>query len=168
MKKARPPNSIGRKRRAAGWTLLVLGVVVAGVWVASGWGSFERDRMEQSGEILTVGIHNGRIGWSQGVIHNAAIPLEGRTVYTFERVIQPWRDIPVWEFRPDFPESWGSVPLWPIPLLLFATGVPILRSGILARRRAMTGSCAKCGYSLAGLAPDAPCPECGKTKTGLG
>ena len=37
MKKPRPPKKVGHKRRAAGWTLLTFGVVVTGVWVASGW-----------------------------------------------------------------------------------------------------------------------------------
>ena len=47
-------------------------------------------------------------------------------------------------------------PLWPIPLLLWTPAALLLRSGILARRRAVKGMCAKCGYSLAGLASDAP------------
>jgi len=37
MKKPRPPKTIGRRRRAAGWTLLTLGVIAAGLWIASGW-----------------------------------------------------------------------------------------------------------------------------------
>ncbi|MDP1662524.1 MAG: hypothetical protein Q8L55_11485 [Phycisphaerales bacterium] len=49
-------------------------------------------------------------------------------------------------------------------LLLWTPAALLLRSGILARRRAITGKCRSCGYDLAGLAGDSLCPECGKAK----
>jgi hypothetical protein len=58
--------------------------------------------------------------------------------------------------------TFWTMPLWPIPLLLCTPAALLLRSASLARRRANTGACTKCGYSLSGLAADTPCPECGK------
>lgn len=54
-----------------------------------------------------------------------------------------------------------SVPLW-CPLVI-AAGVSAAawRSDLAARRRARAGCCAACGYNRTGLAPQAPCPECG-------
>jgi hypothetical protein len=174
VKKERSSKRIGRKRRAAGWTLLLLGLPVAGVWVASGWWRF------------SLGTTHRWLGCSRGCVVYGRSTAVGSSV-TAKCVFQPqapgdvgfewwfdWgpkrgfqigetvfygvtRDSDYGEYR-EF-----AALLWPVPLLLWAAGVPVLRSGILARRRAHAGLCGKCGYSLAGLVAGAPCPECGKT-----
>ncbi len=52
-----------------------------------------------------------------------------------------------------------AVPIW-FPFLI--TAVPTSYIWIRGRRRA-PNTCTSCGYSLAGLAVGAPCPECGST-----
>jgi len=176
----------GRKRRVTGWTLIALGLLVAGVWWASGWWGFGYG---------AVAIDRGRVGVSYTCINhefgfdhahykrfaeereNAWFLYEQqwsgqRCIWTAEchpghhrcplescNLVFVSRSVTLGDF--DTSVEWVA-PLWPIPLLFWAAGVPILRSGIVARRRAMAGNCAKCGYSLAGLGDGAACPECGK------
>ncbi|HZW07862.1 MAG TPA: hypothetical protein VFF65_12130 [Phycisphaerales bacterium] len=183
-------NRAGRQRRAAGWTLLTLGAIVAGVCVASGWWG------------LTVQFE----WWSFGVHKGTAYLIENDKDWTYSktRATVVWGDpqpgrLDVrrlvrreWEWtRPAFrkpmeysgsanlgpgnPRKWfwgingyrTTFPLWPIPLLLWTPAAILLRLGTLARRRALKGMCAKCGYSLAGLSNGAACPECGKGSSPL-
>jgi len=152
MKKPQPPSRIGTKRRAVGWTLLTLGVIVAGVWVASGW--WEVTLAYSDKEVWNLEVQAGCLCLEPRFMQPGGIP---RYVDREKWWWSGWTRV-----------SWASakptriLPLWPIPLLLWTPAALLLRSGILARRRAAAGSCAKCGYSLAGLAQPAACPECGK------
>ncbi|HYD00714.1 MAG TPA: hypothetical protein VEB22_05755 [Phycisphaerales bacterium] len=168
MKKLRPPEKVGSKRRSAGWTLLTLGVVVAAVWVASGWRSAFWGRM-RGDSLLQIWV-------AAGVLHVEYVdPVPdlrptGQWTNSLAKVTWDWS----WQYqyfsnapKSQYQQMRVRQPLWPTPLLLWSCAALLFRSGILARRRALKGICAKCGYSLAGLGDGAACPECGKPSSTL-
>ena len=164
----------GRKRRLTGWTLIALGLLVAGVWGGSKWWGL-RWRNNETYVALGYGqivlqLNGMGPGFQWGFESWADFKVNWLTWYGFDSTNDGSRKserkvglVRVSTYRADYyTRTDVDVLFWPIPLLLWAAGVPVLRSGILARRRAMTGSCSKCGYSLAGLSEGAGCPECGK------
>jgi hypothetical protein len=88
------------------------------------------------------------------------LPVEspGWSVDRERYAIQWWR----FEWHVYSLEMWAiAFPIWlPLPLVLSAT-LGAWRLDTLARRRARSGKCPKCGYDRRGLPPSSPCPECG-------
>jgi hypothetical protein len=65
-------------------------------------------------------------------------------------------------------QSQVAVPLWLPALVSLGIGT---HAFVTLRRRARAiknGACPYCGYALIGIAPAAPCPECGRVKTSHG
>lgn len=175
----------GGKRRALGWTLLTLGLLVAAVWGASGWWS-----ASWSGPGFEL---YARHGTAYLVRSEGAVGVSQPHATRVDELPSTSRGWDWWARTPRMPPQIGSntdlgivafaqarppsapgplrlyaVQFWPLGVVCGVGGTVLVRSGILAWRRAMTGMCRKCGYSLAGLAADAPCPECGKQKTSHG
>ncbi|MFT3683681.1 MAG: hypothetical protein QM783_01940 [Phycisphaerales bacterium] len=151
--------------------LLTAGLLAAAVWFLSGWYRLAIVRGKwtttfQGGHVVSVGLtpdsprisvmaHGGHpsltaykwtafppsiwgveFQWSVLLVSHAYNPLNGYSAW--------------------------SVVVWPVPVALCGAGALMLAWGRRARRRAMRGLCAKCGYSLSGLAEGKACPECGE------
>ncbi|MGH7130656.1 MAG: hypothetical protein ACREJO_01765 [Phycisphaerales bacterium] len=176
----------GRKRRVAGWVLLVIGVLITGVWGASRWWalgfmgmtwgigfesgvgavsvvpSFADSTKPKNRFIAEANVYDDQKRWNLIVPPNyRASESDPRGWYywpvAYSDLLSPNRKSYI--FR-----TWLVV-LWPFALASLLGGGWLVWSGRRARRRAMTGHCLKCGYDLAGLAtpttPTTPCPECG-------
>jgi hypothetical protein len=170
VKKSRPIKAIGRKRRAAGGMLLSLGLLIAGVWVASRWWH----PMVWFGDRWILMIWRGQV-----TLNSLDVPEPSQRyrlrVSRAPEWARSWQWItPVTASNQPSVKTWfycrgrvflgGAVDvlLWPIPLLLWTPAALLLHSSTRARKRASKGQCKSCGYSLAGLTAATPCPECGK------
>ena len=191
-----PRKRTGRKRRMAGWLLLVTGVLITGVWGASRWwwfGWFGRSSILQTGRGVlnlqwqTDGIAdpedrrwyyaaNKPAGWDwlrqEPSIFEDNFSAPTRLLVcdvTFVRY-QQWRTFAAsrirWELKNPLVHDVTILP-WPFALASLLGGGWLLWSGRRARRRAMAGVCHKCGYDLAGLAATTSCPECGGASTAV-
>lgn len=149
---------------AAGGSLLALGALAVALWVWSGWHELIRYQLTAEG-VTFVKVVGGQVVASTS--DALQLRASGRPRWlTQDRSGCSWK----WGYSYTSGVDTGlnavltthAIPFWPLPLFVLFIGVRLFRSGIRARRRARSGSCAKCGYNLAGLAADAPCPECGK------
>lgn len=59
-----------------------------------------------------------------------------------------------------------TVPVLYLLLAWSAISFLPIRAWVVHRRRVNNGLCLKCGYDLAGIGGDSPCPECGAVRAG--
>jgi hypothetical protein len=161
-------------RRSAGvcWTVTVLAFVVCAVWVASFWVAARRSW----GAGVSILLDAGEIGVSQGTLYwltwNSGSALGGfqkGSIVDYEVAVGYSWGPSVSSWWPPHGGRWvaanhgaGWVPLWPPTAILALLAAWLWRRHFVRRRLLRSGHCA-CGYDRAGLADDAPCPECGRT-----
>jgi hypothetical protein len=158
----RTPSHPGRRRRINGLTLLVAASLVAGLWCFSGWWMtrFISGPLYlhcAKGQLAIVYAADRAVlptstGWDCGRMD--AFVVKGQSLPLFEYGGFQARTNPATPVNIRFP-------LWPLPIVLTALGLPLLLSGISARRKVLQGFCAVCGYDCRTLGPIVPCPECG-------
>ncbi|MFO0857478.1 MAG: hypothetical protein U0640_09015 [Phycisphaerales bacterium] len=140
-----------RIRKFFKWGGVVVSVVLLTVWVGNAyWWAVTA---------LTPGwslsVSNGRMMFQ--VFHQREPAFDRELNWMevsprgFDWSVQCGRSIFAW---------YAYIPLWPFVLVCVGTTAAAWRMDTLAQRRKRLGVCPACGYDRAGLAANAPCPEC--------
>ncbi len=156
--KNKSPGRTGAFSLVVRWSATVAFASLHIVWIASIWveasiaRGFARDPQHAQ---YWAWVHGGVV-----IAGENLVPGGGMTVTNDIFV-----DVPVvrWNFSYRNNRSYRDVgiPLWAPTLLAGMTAAWCWRRERQRRRLAIAGSCPSCGYSRAGLAADAKCPECG-------
>jgi hypothetical protein len=141
-----------RIRTTIKWSGAAVTLLLVGVWMWSG----ARLVHWETASTTILRIEQGRL--SPG-----PLPLSG------SHSRPGWHEYRLSPFGLNLRPDWSTdrtglhpvIPLWIPPLAMFALTAAAWALDILARRRARTTHCPKCGYDRTGLAASAKCPECG-------
>lgn len=145
---------MARLRRIAKWTGVAATVLIGATDALSQRWCVHR--FDSRGGVTA--LHRGGIGrdWLDPAYSRSGYWPPGWRIEPAYRGYLWW---PSWSANSVGRELW--VPIW-IPLALAAAPTAILFHRDRRRHpRNLPGHCRTCGYNLAGLSPDGPCPECG-------
>jgi len=150
----------GRVKSIARSTIWLLSALLPLIWIASLWGTcYGSVHVVPDGLQLGAVVGDGLLGF--GVNSKGWLPAS----------FIGGRDTPAWprEWLPHIVTSSSMIgvtlPLW-IPWVVVLGLCSLMhRDHRREKMRRLNGCCPGCGYSRVGLAPDAPCPECGTLPT---
>ena len=159
-----------RIRKTIKWGGAVVTVLLAVVWIWSGWIRFV---IYTGSEFGPIGVKHGQIHIGIVTVHSSAVPISPRGYFVIQNQPAPeWR----WWFGRSYATARATVsspvllyseqsfiaPLWPFVVAsMLACGIACYRDDLFARR-ARLNLCLSCNYDRAGLAAGAVCPECGQ------
>ena len=153
----------GRVKSIARWTAWVLAVLLPAMLAFTIWGNALVNMPLGRGPTRIV------VSLTWGAIH-LGVGDSG----IFRPTFWEWRGYPVlpgdWWPRYDRLPGGTSVvvPLWMPSIVAIGASVWFYRDHRREEQRRLNGCCPGCGYARLGLAPDAPCPECGSLPTPKG
>lgn len=149
-----------RVKLIARWTAWALAVLLPAMWVATTWvTAFVRFPAGDVHSGAGLGLSDGALSFAHASLDD--LPTSGFTAQS------PPRVPPCWRVTGGSHRSllYIAVPLWIPWACCFPFAFWFYRDHRREKRRRMTGCCPACGYSRLGLAPGAPCPECGTLPT---
>jgi len=141
-----------RIRKTVKWGGAVATVLLAVVWIGSGWRMLVWFGAGKNVNFLAVGGGGVEVGHL-----TATVPFQGSMLLECRE--------PIFQL-PGFGSAatgWGAyLPLWPgVAAALVATAAAWRLDTLERRRRAGVNHCRNCGYDRRGLPPQTVCPECG-------
>ena len=162
------PITPGRARRVCKWTALVLTLLLAAAWDASGW--YQASWAFRDGNTqLNNYLEKGQIGMRRtSFLGPELIPVVPPEFGLYPAVQCRLSERWIWwmGFRTTqfstYSESTVWVPLW---LLLLAALAPTALLWHRDRHALRRGHCPRCAYNLTGLPDSSPCPECGASRS---
>ncbi len=149
-----------RLLRNARWTLTAISILLFTTWLASGrvrvmWST--KDFYEYG---VSCGcLYHGDWGSTPPSPREYEPGLQAGLNPSF---LLLWRSKSGIDFG-DYAQTYK--PLWPLVAASLIPTTILWTLHLRATRRARAGNCAKCNYSLSGLTPPSPCPECGTLPT---
>lgn len=155
----------GRLKSIARWTAWVLALLLPAMWVATFWrGARLWNSVITDDSYSACWIVDGSIVFVHASTASNAVALG---IFEHER-LTPGTDYPdLWASCWHIPGSFVVliIPLWMPWLVALGFSVWFYRDHQREKQQRLLGCCPACGYSRLGLAPGAPCPECGTLPT---